>query len=46
VPHQLAIDGVVAFGPAHDRVGEVDDVTALGVEQEELLLDPDGADRA
>jgi hypothetical protein len=24
----------------------VDDVTALGVEQEELLLDPDGADRA
>jgi len=24
----------------------VDDVTVLGVEQEELLLDPDGADGA
>jgi len=24
----------------------VDDVTALGVEQEELFLDPDGADGA
>jgi len=44
VPHQLAVDRVVAA--AHDRVGEVDDVTALGVEQEELFLDPDGADGA
>ena len=44
VPHQLAVDRVVAFGPAHDRAGGVDDVTALGVEQEELLLDPDGTD--
>jgi hypothetical protein len=46
VPHQLAVDRVVAITAAHDRVGEVDDVTALGVEQEELLLDPDGADGA